>query len=216
VERPRPSKTAKDGAPSGVVIQRKAGPPVQLQHRQDVMDAHAADMHDQRGHYMAVPGQDPQIARNNADKFIQDHIDVASQGVDASGKYSSAALDALGDAMHTLQDMTSPMHTTADGTPKTWEGYGVLWHKGAGHWAGENDPSNSWARFGWAIRLTLASYVQTNPVDAAKHGLTANNYEKEANQRISEFIGSYFIVKGDPIAEGAAKQCAMGNPAACD
>ncbi len=193
-----------------------AGEIAQLQHRQDVMDAHADDMSDQRDHYMAVPLQDPQVARHNADKSIQDHIDRASQGVDPSGNFSSAALDALGDAMHTLQDMTSPMHTTDNGTPRTWEGEGFLWHKGVPHWMGENDPSASWARFGWAIRLTLAAYVQTNPVAAAKHGLNADNYEREANRRISDFIDSYYIIKGDPVAEDSARQCALGNPAACN
>jgi hypothetical protein len=119
--------------------------------------------------------------------------------------------------MHTLEDMTSPMHTTDDGTPRTWEGYGFMGYKGAAHWAGENDPSDSWARFGWAVRLTLAAYVQVDPVAAAKHGLNGNNFEQEANRRISAYIDNYFAMKkGSHMQEEAARQCALGNPAACN
>jgi hypothetical protein len=50
------------------------------------------------------------------------NITQAIQGTDASGKMSSDALNHLGDAMHTLEDMTSPMHTTDDGTPLVWYG----------------------------------------------------------------------------------------------
>ena len=66
-------------------------------------------MNDQSGHYMAVPGQDSQQAKQNADSLIMSNISQASQGTDASGHMSSNALDHLGDAMHTLEDMTSPM-----------------------------------------------------------------------------------------------------------
>jgi RHS repeat-associated protein len=193
-----------------------AGEIAQLQHRQDVMDSHASDMNDQSGHYMAVPGQDPQQAKRNADTLIMNNISQASQGTDASGHMSSDALDHLGDAMHTLEDMTSPMHTTDDGTPRVWEGVGFLGHKGAAHWMGENEPSDSWARFGQAIRLTLAAFVQANSVGAAQHGITADNFEREANRRISDFVDREFIIKGDPIGEEAARQCAMGNLAACN
>jgi len=84
------------------------------------------------------------------------------------------------------------------------------------HWLGENEPSDSWSRFGWAIRVTLAAYVQANPIGAAQHGITARNFEDEANRRISDFIDSEFIIKGDQRGEELARQCALGNPAACD
>jgi RHS repeat-associated protein len=193
-----------------------SGEIAQLQHRQDVMDSHASDMNDQSGHYMAVPRQDPQQARQNADNLIMSNIAQAIQGTDSSGNMSSSALDHLGDAMHTLEDMTSPMHTTDDGTPKTWEGLGFLGHTGLAHFLGESSPADDWARFGWAIRVTLAAYVEADPVAAAKHGINADNFEKEADRRTSNFISQFYRMRADPVDEDAARQCALGNPAACD
>jgi hypothetical protein len=113
-----------------------------------------------------------------------------------------------------------PVHTADDGTPLVWYGrFGKRGTNGLLHFMGENDPSDSWARFGEAIRLTLAAYVQANPIGAAKHGLNADNYVTEANHRISDFVYQYYRLyskKGDPIAEDAARQCALGNPAACN
>jgi hypothetical protein len=191
-----------------------AGEIAQLQHRQDVMDSHASDMNDQSGHYMAVPGQDPQQARQNADNLIMSNIGQAIQGTDSSGNMSSSALDHLGDAIHTLEDMTSPMHTTDDGTPKTWEGLGFMGHKGLAHFLGESSPADDWSRFGWAIRVTLAAYIQADPVGAAKHGLNTDNFEKEADRRTSQFIQQFYQMRDDPVGEDAARQCALGNPAA--
>jgi hypothetical protein len=178
-----------------------------------------ADQDDQTGHFMASAKNKigPAEARENSMKLIADNMQAATNGVSPDGKMSSSALDHLGDAMHTLEDMTSPMHTTDDGTPMIWEGVGSMGSKGIAHWAGENDPSDSWARFGWAVRLTLAAYVQTNPVAAAKHGLNADNYENEANRRISGYISRIYEANGSRHSreEEAARQCALGNPAAC-
>jgi hypothetical protein len=188
----------------------------QLQHRQDVMDSHASDMNDQRGHYMAVPGQDPLVAQKNADQLIADNIAAAKDFTDANGVMSGAGLDFLGDAMHTGEDMTSPMHTSDDRTPLVWYGaFGKGGTNGMLHYIGENTPADSWARFGQAIRVTLAAWVEANPVAAAKRGITSENFEKEANRRTADYIGKFFSGLNDPIAEDAARQCALGNPAAC-
>lgn len=194
-----------------------SGEIAQLQHRQDVMDSTASGMEDQSGHYMALPGQDPQVAKQNADKSIVGNIAQAEQGTDASGNMSSDALNHLGDAMHTLEDMTSPMHTTDDGTPLVWYGkFGRGGTNGILHFLGESSPADNWARFGWAIRVTLAAYVQADPVAAAKHGLNGDNFEKEADRRTSDFISQFYSMRNDPAGEDAARQCALGNPAACD
>jgi len=180
-----------------------------LQNRQDVMDAHPSDMKDQSPHYMAVPGEDPQLARQDADQLIMSNITQAIQGTDASGKMSSDALNHLGDAMHTLEDMTSPMHTTDDGTPLVWYGkFGRGGINGILHFLGESSPADNWARFGWAIRVTLAAYVQADPVAAAKHGLNDNNFEKEADRKTSNFISHFYSMRDDPVGEEAARQCA--------
>ena len=197
-----------------------AGEIAQLQHRQDVMDA---NQNDQTGHFMINPGQDPVRGAHDSMQLIADNMREAAAGVDSNGKMSSSALDHLGDAIHTLQDMTSPMHTADNGRPLVWYGkFGKLGTNGIRHFNGENDPADSWARFGEAIRLTLAAYVQANPTAAAKHGLNADNYLREANRRISDYVDHYYLLRSrmtgglDPVAEDAARQCALGNPAACN
>jgi YD repeat-containing protein len=114
-------------------------------------------------------------------------------------------------AMHTLEDLTSPMHTTDDGTPLVWYGkFGHFGTNGALHWMGENDPSNSWARFGQAIRVTLAAYVEANPVGAAKHDINGYNFVKEVGVsllllscvlRIAILATPHFICKAERLSQ---------------
>ncbi len=176
-----------------------------------------ADQKHQVGHFMADPGQNPDEAKENSINLILSNLNQASEGQDGNGHMTGFALDRLGDAMHTLEDMTSPMHTTDDGQPKEFE-WGFLGYKGALHWMGENDPSRSWARFGDAIRLTLAAYVQADPIDAARHGLNGDNFMQEADRRISDYVQSYYnrYAATSPVDEEEARQCALGNPAACN
>lgn len=112
--------------------------------------------------------------------------------------------------------MTSPKHTFDDGTPKVWTGIGTFGSVGFAHWLGENSPSDSWSRFGWAVRLTLAAYVEANPIDANRHGLNGGNFQREAERRIEHYVESYYLIKGtSAMAQEAARLCALGNPAAC-
>jgi len=135
-----------------------------------------------------------------------------------NGSFTSVSLDWLGDAIHTAEDYTSPMHTSPSGEPLVWRG---ALHGGFQHWQGENSPSDNWADFGKAIRLTMAAFMQANPELAKKHGLTDATFDAEADRRISQYVENFFLMSGNVMGtdrnkEGAARQCALGNPAACE
>jgi hypothetical protein len=94
-------------------------------------------------------------------------------------------------------------------------------HGGFQHWQGENSSSDSWAGFGQAIRLTMAAFMQANPELAKRNGLTEANFNAEADRRISQYVENFFRMSGnvmgtDHTKEEAVRQCALGNPAACD
>ncbi|HEY6168926.1 MAG TPA: hypothetical protein VI454_12865 [Verrucomicrobiae bacterium] len=83
---------------------------------------------DNRQHYLRDPGSDPALAKDEAEAFIQEKLDEAHQRYTEGN--TSAALQALGKAMHALMDRTSPAHVTYDGYPKEYSG-SLL--GGAGH-----------------------------------------------------------------------------------
>ena len=109
-------------------------------------------------------------------------------------------------------------YSPASGQPLPW--YGAA-HGGFQDWQGENSPSDSWAGFGQAVRLTMAAFMQANPEQAKKNGLTEATFKAEADRRISQYVENFYQMSGNvmssnPIEEDAARQCALGNPAACN
>jgi RHS repeat-associated protein len=146
------------------------------------------------------------VARNLAD---------AASSLGPGGSFSDLSLVRLGDAIHTVQDYTSPMHTSAAGELRPWSG--MLRFGAVSHWAGESAPNRDWSRIGWAVRLTMAAFMQANPALAAKHGLTQDTFDREANNRVSQYV-DWFYTQSAPRwgwEEDAARQCALGNRAAC-
>ena len=59
-------------------------------------------------HAMRAPGQTAQQAREQANEFVLGELELARK-LEAEGKHSQA-MRHLGNAMHTLQDATSPSH----------------------------------------------------------------------------------------------------------
>ncbi|HEX7288579.1 MAG TPA: RHS repeat-associated core domain-containing protein [Candidatus Angelobacter sp.] len=131
-----------------------------------------------------------------------------------NGKLTPAQLDSLGDAIHTLQDSTSPMHTDRNSNPISWTG---AYDEGYRHIQGEGTPAADWHGFGQAIRLTLAALLEVDAVGAAAKGLTYDNVDAVADERISRAVHEYFYFHGinNPTEEGRARACALGNQAAC-
>jgi len=60
-----------------------------------------------------------------------------------------------------------------------------------------------------------------NPQQAARQGLTEKTFEIEFQKNIMAYVDWYYATRpaytrSGPIAEDAARQCALGNPAACN
>jgi RHS repeat-associated protein len=200
-----------------------AGELAQLNDRQYVMDANQSP-NVQYKHAMSGGGPGNE-ALNNMWGFVASRMSDAAEIVFAhGGNFSWNSLNALGDAIHTVQDYTSPMHTTGDFMPMVWNGGfwpPTKWGPGLAHWEGEASPIADWSRIGFAIRLTMAAYMQANPEAAAKNGLTDETFDSQANKRINNYVNwfyqnSSFGEGQNIIREDAARQCALGNPAACD
>jgi len=191
-----------------------AGELAALRNEQYVMDKDQKPA-DQYKHAMRTPGQSVDAETNEMWNFVASKMQQAQQGV-SGGTFTAAGLAALGDAIHTVEDYTSPMHTSASGEPMVW--YGAL-HGGLAHWEGEASPMADWSRIGEAVRLTMAAFMQANPVEAANHGLTPSTFNAEANKRIEDYVRSFYagsdFQQSNVIQEDAARQCALGNPAAC-
>ena len=92
---------------------------------------------------------------------------------------------------------------------------------GLSHMAGEDSASDNWARFGQAVRLTMAAFLQASPQQAGRLGLNSENLNRLADQRISQYVEHFYgsIMPGRTgRSQGeieATRQCALGNAAAC-
>jgi len=163
------------------------------------------------------PPQSAEEASNKMWDYIATMMAGSSATLGPDGQENSVSLAYLGDAIHTVQDYASPMHTSSSGEPLPW--YGAA-HGGFRHWQGENSPNDSWARFGLAIRLTVALYLQRNTEVAKKKGLTEANWNAEADRRISRYVENFYRMSGNAMStdereQELARLCALGNPAAC-
>jgi RHS repeat-associated protein len=163
------------------------------------------------------PAQSSEDATNKMWGFVATMMAGATATLGPNGQFNSVSLAYLGDAIHTVEDSTSPMHTSPSGQPLPW--YGVA-HGGFRHWQGENSPSDSWAGFGQAVRLTMAAFMQANPEVARKNGLSEATFNTEADRRISQYVENFYRMSGNVMSTddwkiGAAGLCALGIPAAC-
>jgi RHS repeat-associated protein len=90
-----------------------------LRARQYSMDA---DQSDQIRHAMANQGQSSLDALNAMWQFVASQMGVASQNVGSGGALDATGIGALGAAIHTVEDYTSPMHTDSNFMPLVWTG----------------------------------------------------------------------------------------------
>ena len=130
---------------------------------------------------------------------------------DGGADLNDEAIKAFGQAVHALEDMGSPAHVDADGTPRTWTGGRAA---GLVHVFAERSESVDWLRIGQTIRLAIAGFAQAFPKLAQKQG----SLESWAQRAIESLVESSLPKDPslrDPIVEGATRLCALGNPAAC-
>lgn len=196
-----------------------AGELAVIVHRQYVMDADQSPSGQYKHAMRNGTSQSSPEATKLMWNFVASNLDEAK--ADKLGdRFTDLGLIRLGDAIHTVEDYTSPEHVSAGGELLPWSGVGFLGLRGMAHWGGESAPNRDWAAIGTAVRLTMAAYMQANPEQAAQHGLTEATFDNQANQRISQLVEWFYSqpVNSNINSEAqrdAARQCALGNPAAC-
>ena len=203
-----------------------AGELNELRARQYSMDA---DQSNQNTHAMANQGQSSQSALDGMWEFVSSKMNIVSQNLGSGGTLNSTGIDALGDAIHTVEDFTSPMHTDSNFMPYVWNGGfwpPSKWGPGVTHVDGEASPAQDWARIGFAMRLTMAALLQSGAsCESGKRCLTAQNFESELDRNITDYVNSFYgaqqTLGGFPSGANQeqaemARQCALGNRAACN
>lgn len=77
-------------------------------------------------HAMRSPGENPAAANRAIDQNIQNHEQAAQRAQggtpEHAGQINNTALGEFGQALHTVEDRTSPAHTDANGNPREWSG----------------------------------------------------------------------------------------------
>jgi hypothetical protein len=81
----------------------------QLIARQYAMDKDQSP-DDQYMHAMRKPGQSAEEASNKMWDFVATMVGGSNATLGPNGSFTSISLDWLGDAIHTVEDYTSPMH----------------------------------------------------------------------------------------------------------
>jgi hypothetical protein len=187
-----------------------------IEHESYLMDfgdsGHQQDPARANEHGMAVPGQSTDTAWNGISAW------VGRAFTNAYNSWGDTSLGYFADGAHTVQDLGSPAHTDSAGNPITWGG-GFI--EGIVHILHETSPEDSWLGIGNSIRNTVDLYSELHPDEAAAQG-GAGNW---ADRAITSFVSNYYAgmtqSRGvDPLTnannEDAARQCALGNRAACD
>jgi RHS repeat-associated protein len=164
-------------------------------------------------HGQCAPGQSMTQCGQGIANHINTNLAKARAVGDVQG-LSDSALTYFGIAGHALTDLPSPSHSAPDGTPTTWNG---IFGEGAlGHVMGERDESLDWYGIGQSVRNLIAGFVQAFPEDASKLG----DPDRAAQRAIEGIVGRYYGFpdrsNSSHLKEEMARQCALGNRAACN
>ncbi len=170
-------------------------------------------------HAQCSSGQSMSVCKDAIANHIQTNLAAARNLGDVQG-LSDAALTYFAIAAHTLTDKGSPSHTAPNGDPTTWGGiFGPgAWSADIAHIRGEENEAQSWSGIGRSVRNLVDNFFDTFPEEAGRtfHGASASAVSQRA---IEQIVSAYYE---NPSAvphlneEDAARQCALGNPAACD
>jgi RHS repeat-associated protein len=168
-------------------------------------------------HGQCSPGQGAAACSTGIANHINTNLAAAKKLGDAEG-LSDAAFTYYAIAAHTLADKGSPSHTEPDGTPTTWFGLSP-WHALAdiAHVWEERDEWQAWYGYGQSVRNDTNAFFFAFREDANSlfDGESANQV---ANSAIESVVNAHLSIAPmqSPIEEDALRQCALGNPAACD
>jgi hypothetical protein len=165
---------------------------------------------------MARPNQDSLEAVIELNSFVMRGLDFARDSSSGGETLTPSSLRAFGRAIHALADMGTPQHMTKDHTPIEWDGISSL----PLHFWRERGPASSWGGIGMSMRLIAAGtfyslYKLTNK--------KLPDFETFVRHQISDYVDRSFAGAGGrvvstgagSIAQESARQCALGNPAAC-
>jgi RHS repeat-associated protein len=165
-------------------------------------------------HSQCTPGQSLDACSAGISSYINSELGRAKTLGDSFGLVDEA-LTHFGRASHDLADMGSPFHVRGDGTPTTWNG--IRGAGGLSHIIGEQLDDEDWGRIGQSIRNVVSGFFAAFPEQAAR---LLGSPDKAADRAINNFVdrrihGRLAQHPMSGIEEGAARQCALGNPAAC-
>ena len=164
-------------------------------------------------HAQCAPGQSMTACATGIANHITTNLAKAGAVWDVQG-LSDSALTFFGIAGHTLTDMGSPSHAAPDGTPTTWNG---IFGKGSfGHFMGESDEAKDWYGIGQSVRNLIAGFVQAFPEEASKLGNADQAAQRAIESIVDQYYGLTFSSYPSDFKQDMARQCALGNRAACD
>jgi len=185
-----------------------------ISHDVDFKDNGQAPQNSYR-HSMCAPGQAASDCNDAISGYIGANSEMAANRYFKVGALSDEALQYFGRVFHAVTDKGSPRHTAPDGTPMTWDN--GLFSAGR-HVLGEFDKTVDWYRFGLSIREAFVWYFRTFPKEAARLG--DPNIDNLSRRAIERSVDRYFLSlpnkARNPVEEEAVRQCALGNPAACN
>ena len=157
-------------------------------------------------HGRCAPGQDLGACEGMIANFINTNLQLAKTF--GSDGLNDKALKYFAMAAHTLADLGSPSHADSDGTPTVWGLAPNQWGHDIAHVRGESDEGLDWWGIGQSYRNVAAGWKASFPEEK----------QPDPQKAIQQDVDNYFNSRGakaSHLDEGAARQCALGNLAAC-
>ncbi len=143
-------------------------------------------------HYMRSGTQTPAEAVSGMMKRVAGRMIDARSAAERGDK--KTALKLLGEAMHPIMDMDSPMHREANGSPKVWRGYQDAVETSL-------HPSYGFSENGDVIEAKLHSPIDSIGNETTKHiteSIFRSQNEYLENMFTSVFYGTSFWPEGRP------------------
>jgi len=183
---------------------------------QDSITKGGQDPKNSNWHGQCAPNQSMTQCGAGIASYANGNLAIASVQANLFG-LTDVALTYFGKAGHTLMDLGSPSHVAPDGTPTTWYGLAPRnWSGDASHVWGERDEALDWYGIGQSVRNLIGGFVQAFPEVASKLG----DPNAAAQRAIEGIVSRYYDIpnrsNSTHLKEEMARQCALGNRAACD
>ncbi|MCE5308350.1 MAG: RHS repeat-associated core domain-containing protein [Acidobacteriales bacterium] len=170
-------------------------------------------------HAMCFPGQSGGACAAMIGGFVYERLSSANRLSMGGANITAAALSAFGEAVHALIDMGDPAHFREEA---------LAWGNGSSesvmHYLGESSESVNWAGVGQSIRMTISAGLVALPELVKRQG----DPQAWMNRTITDYVQRHFVHRSRTCGmmnnegnysgyaeEEEARQCALGNPAAC-